>query len=195
MNEAPDGRAAARRIDKLTFDYSVAEDRLLARLQAMNGERSAVWLTQRLARRLVMALLSHLDKTAAAAGPATDRQSDRPVVTSDPQQREMVNSFRHQAAMLKHAPLAPVAEVDTAGAPVLKTIRARMSKNRMLLNFDLASGPGVLILTQDTAWQMLHILLNAFRRAEWPLDIWPDWMRDGRSGVQDSQAGKAQPLH
>ncbi len=194
MTAAPEQAVAARRIDKVTFDYSVSEDRLLARIEAMNGDRGAVWITQRLARRLVAVLFTHLDKRVAAVRPGAERAVQRPSAPADPAQQQL-QSFQHQAAVMRHASPAPVPAVDSSGAPVLQTIRAHLSRSRIWLTFDMPAGPGALGLTQDNAWQLLQILLNAFRRADWPLDAWPQWMRDGEAAASHRHDGKTPPLH
>ncbi len=191
MTDKPADRAAPRRLDKLTLDYSAAEDRLLGRVQVLDGELCAVWLTQRLARRLVRMLCDHLDKTAVTDGPAP---SGTPAAAQGSRSKELLLSFRHQAAMLKRDPEPPVPELDARAAPLLESIRARLSQDRILLTLELTDGPATLALTQNHAWQLLQILLNLFRRAEWPLDAWPGWMRDGEA-VAMGRSGTTKALH
>ncbi len=190
--ESAPPQAVARRLERVTFDYSATQDRLLARMQASDGERHAAWLTQRLARRLVKALLSHLDKTvtaeqAVAATPSVGGG------TAGPGPKEMLLSFRHQAALIKREPSPPVADVDTRDLPLLESIHARLTQHRALLTMDLPVGPAVLSLSHDHAWQLLQILLNIFRKADWPVDAWPAWMRDGDSAA--ARAADTQVLH
>ncbi len=191
MTDTPADRAAPRRLDKLTLDYSAAEDRLLGRVQAVDGKHSAVWLTQRLARRLVRMLCDHLRKSA---GTDLTAPSGRTTDGKGPANREHLLSFRHQAAMMKREPAPPVPDVDAGDAPLLEEIRAQLSRHRILLTLELTDGPATLALTQDHAWQLLQILLNLFRRAEWPLDAWPGWMRKGEADAA-SGPGSVQALH
>lgn len=187
-------RAATRRLRRVTFDYSATEDRLLARMLAADGELHAAWLTQRLTRRLVKALLAHLDKTVLAEHPAGSMPSSAASTGRGSQTpKDMMMGFRHQAALMNREPAPPVAEVDTRDLPLLETIHARLSKNQAVLTMELRGGPAALTLTHDHAWQLLQILLNLFRRAEWPTDSWPEWMRDGETS--SDRGSDTQVLH
>jgi len=86
-----------------------------------------------------------------------------------------------------------VAEVDTRDLPLLESIHARLTQRRALLTMELPVGPAVLSLSHDHAWQLLQILLNIFRKADWPVDVWPAWMRDGDTAA--ASAADTQVLH
>lgn len=185
-------KAADRRLEKVTFDYSSTEDRLLMRVQAQDGTRSALWLTQRLARRLVRVLCEHLGATIIAEHAATvsdleDRKGS--------QKKDQLLNFRRQAAVLNRAPGPPVPEIDTTNAFVLQKIDAQMSRHQMRLTFEMPAGPAMLALTQDHGLQLLQVLFNVFRRAEWPLDDWPTWMRNGRSIDAGGHPGRTSAWH
>lgn len=168
------------RVDKVTFDYCPIEDRILARIQGSDGINRAIWVTQRLARQLVKLLCKHLEKTSLSnSGGLSPKFSSE----SDPKQKEMLLSFEHQAALIKQKPVPPVPAIDTDGAPLLQSLKAHLSEKRVLITIELPTGPAELALTLDQAWQLLQVILNLFRRASWPLDIWPKWMRENlRSG-------------
>lgn len=160
---ASDGAGSARQLSKITFDYVPREDRLLARVQAADGERSALWLTRRLALRLVQALCAHLEKIAS---------------TQSPQHADLLQSFRHQAAVASNRPGAPVPDIDSNDAFLLDTIELQLDTEHAHLTLMLATAPSRLSLSQEQVWRLLQILLDMFRRAEWPVDAWPAWMRD-----------------
>ncbi len=193
-NEGTPDRAATRQLERVTFEYSATQDRLLARMQGSDGERHAAWLTQRLVRRLVKALLSSLDKTVSAER-ASSSASDRPAPAADPTPTDMMMSFRHHAALMRQAPSRPVTVIDTQDLPLLTSIQARLSRHRALLTMELPGGPAVLSLSHDHTWQLLQILLNIFQRADWPVDIWPSWMREGDTGEVSKTAGDHPVLH
>ncbi len=193
-NEGTPDRAAARQLERVTFEYSATQDRLLARMQGSAGERHAAWLTQRLVRRLVKALLSHLDKTVSAEH-TNNSASDRPAAAADPTPTDMMMSFRHQAALMRQTPSRPVPAIDTQDPPLLTSIQARLSRHRALLTMELPGGPVALSLNNDHAWQLLQVLLNVFQRADWPIDIWPSWMREGDTGEASKAAGDHPVLH
>lgn len=168
--------ADALRLEKITFDYVPREDRMLARVLAVDGERSALWITQRLALRLAHALARHLERTTAC-----DNQ----------RHRDILQSFRHQAALLASQPGAPVEAVDASNAPLLDMIDVRLFEQQVELQLMLGDRPAVLSLSNDHVRQLLQILLDMFRRAEWPINCWPAWMRE----PVPAAAGGSLPLH
>ncbi len=167
--------AAARRLKKISFCYSAAEDRLLARIQGVDGKCSAAWLTQRLAQKTVEVLCSHLDRVTIEK---RDASCEYHANGAERTRKEMLLSFRHAAAIVRHDPVAPVPEIDLDGTSLLRSIHVCLARNRVVLTFDLAVGPATLTLNQDHVWQLLQVLLNLFRRAKWPLDAWPSWMQN-----------------
>lgn len=170
----------ALRLEKVTFDYEPREDRLLARVLAADGRRSALWVTQRLALRLVGALARHLDHTAAG---------------DDARHQQQLQSFRHQAALLSSQPGAPVDAVDPSGAPLLDTIDVRLFQDQVELQLHLPVQPAVLRLSNDHVRQLLQILLDLFRRAEWRVDAWPAWMRDSAGAGSGASSGGLPSVH
>lgn len=170
----------ALRLEKITFAYEPREDRLLARVLAADGSRSALWVTQRLALRLVGALARHLDKAAAE---------------DDARHQQQMQSFRHQAALLTSQPGTPVDAIDPAGAPLLDTINVRLSRDRVELQLHLPARPAVLRLSNDHVRQLLQILFDLFRRAEWPVNAWPAWICDGQAAAGAANPGNAPSLH
>jgi hypothetical protein len=197
MTESTEDRAAVQRLTKITFDYSSTEDRLLARVQPVDGDPGALWITQRLARRLVDTLCAHLDKTAFADRAASLMPAPNSAAghSADIQQKEMLLNFRREAAALNRKTTAPVPAIATDDAPLLQTIRAQLSQNRVLLTLELPDGPAALPLTQDHVWQLLQVLLNLFRHANWPVDAWPAWMRDNSSTSKTPDTRVPRALH
>lgn len=163
----------ALRLEKVTFDYEPREDRLLARVLAVDGSRRALWVTQRLALRLVATLARHLDHVAAG---------------DDVRHQPQLQSFRHQAALLGSQSGAPVEAVDPADAPLLDTIDVHLFHEQVELQLRLPAQAAVLQLSNDHVRQLLQILLDLFRRAEWPVTAWPGWMRG-------TAPGSLPPLH
>ncbi len=169
-----------RRLKKITFEYDPREDRLLARVLANDGATSALWVTQRLSLRLVQALRSHLDRSAAAASP------------HDP---EALLSFRHEAAVQRREQHAPVPESGGGQHPLLDSIDVRLLGNRTDLVLNLPDGQAVLSLSPDHVWQLLQILLDIFRRGEWPVDAWPAWMVNRTGAASGAPSGSLPSLH
>ncbi len=175
-----DASRGERRLTKITFEYAPREDRLLARVLADDGQTSALWVTQRLSLRLVHALRNHLDRSAAA---------------DSPHNPEALLSFRHEAAVQRREHHAPVPEPGSGHYPLLDTIDVRLLSNQVDLILKLPDGPAALSLTQDHVWQLLQILLDMFRRGEWPIDAWPAWMVNRAGGEMVAPSGNLPPLH
>lgn len=186
MTDSGSDQTVVQRLDKITFDYSATEDRLLARMLAADGSRSAIWLTQRLARQIVKVLCSHLAKIATGTHANSNIRSE---------QKQMILNFKRQAAMMKHVACPPVPEIETAEVPLLHTIHARLSQDLILLTLERPAGPAVLGLTQNHAWQFLQLLLNVFRRAEWAVDAWPDWMRNNEVAGAHTNLNNSRSMH
>ena len=84
-------------LEKITFDYSMQEDRICVMAQTRQGDPVRMWLTHRLCKSLASTLLEHLDKTTPIP-PAADK--------------DMMMAFKQSAAMLQQAPSAPVQTPD-----------------------------------------------------------------------------------
>jgi hypothetical protein len=92
-------------ISRLTTDYVDTEDRVRLSGAIANGPPVAMWLTQRLALRLLPELLKWLDgNTGAAAGqnPAASRSAAREL------QKQVVHCFAQEAALSELTPQPPV---------------------------------------------------------------------------------------
>lgn len=81
-------------IHQVNVSYSAEQDRLLIRINSLNGEEFRAWLT----RRLTLKLLPHLGKTAQAQ---IEQQFQPPAAgTPLPEQKEqMLQNFKKEAAV------------------------------------------------------------------------------------------------
>ncbi len=174
------GTNESLRLEKITFVYEPREDRLLARVLAADGTRSALWVTQRLALRLVGALARHLDEAAAG---------------DEARHQQQLQSFRHQAALLSSQPGPPVDAIDPAGAPLIDTIDVQLFRDQVELQLHLPAQPAVLRLSNDHIRQLLQILFNLFRHAEWPVDAWPAWVRNASGAGDGTSPSSLSSLH
>lgn len=141
----------------MTTGYDVRQDRLCVSILDHRHRRTRIWLTQRLAGRIIPALLERLQGLA-------DDRADGPVQT-------LVRPRR--------APAAPVAVQDDEGEERLPAnIRIAIGKDRTILLFDGESARDETIaIPIDSARlrQWLRIFYRHYRRAGWPLEIWPRW--------------------
>ncbi len=152
-------------LQRFTTEYIVAEDRIRLAGEVKDASPVVIWLTQRLLQRLLPMLLQWLE----------ERGSERP---GD----EVWQTFAQQAAQAELPQQDPV-QADAACAVWLtEAVDIAHSEETVCLTFR---GGGSLIATMSLSVQPLRqwlgIVYGAYRRAEWPLDVWPDWMRESGS--------------
>lgn len=155
MSEAP--------LQRLSSEYVELEDRLRLRGEDAQGRVQAVWLSQRLARRLLPALCRWLEGEAP----------------SDPAHAELLQGFAQEAARAAYQPQPPVAprearpswlavEIDLRAGPggLHLTLRGQQADERACLDFGA-----------ESLRQWLDILHGLWRQAGWPEADWPAWLR------------------
>jgi hypothetical protein len=147
-------RLAAR----MTTGYDVQQDRLCLSVLDQQRRRTRIWLTQRLAGRIIPALLERLQ------GVAGDRAE---------------HSARLAARRRRVAPASPAAVPDDQDEERLPSnIRIATSKDQTILLFDGEnSRDETIAIPIDSARlrQWLRIFYRHYKRAGWPLEIWPRW--------------------
>lgn len=148
------------------------------------GQHVVLWLTQRLLRRLVPALLDGLAARSLAEGEAE---------VSDALHHDAVQAFAQQAARAQWEQM-PATSPVTAGADspehlVLSVQVAYVAHSVRLVFVGPQSPVAQMALNPQALRQWLHILWNAWRQADWPADLWPDWMhQDEASQVHAASA-------
>lgn len=159
-------------LHRITTDYDEAEDRIKLVGQYRPDKLAVIWLTQRLLRRLVPVLLERL-QTAQPVGQS--------IAAS------VVQEFAQQAARAQMQPLPSLQAPADAEAWLVKSIDIGNRQNGLQLVFKGANGEqATLKLEGQFLRHWLNILYDVCRKAGWPLNIWPDWMRES------SQAPKKQ---
>jgi hypothetical protein len=164
-------------LKRITIDYLAAEDRLRLSGEGDDGGRLAIWLTRRLLDRLVPVLLDWMqregcDLPMARAGDA--------VATNAPAPRaEPLHSFAQQAARASLSPVVPVQVTATDQAWLAQAVDVGRATGVLRLTFRGADvQQAVLTLRPQPLRQWLNILHDAYRKADWPATVWPDWVRD-----------------
>lgn len=166
-------------LQRITTEYQPFEDRIkLAGLIADN-QPVVMWLTQRLLRRLLPAMLGWLERQAPAATP-------RP---------EVLQTFAQEVARAAQVPAAAVPVVSGAAEWLVRQLDVTMSDQGIVLVFQQGADGEleriVLPMHATLLRQWLGILHDAFVEAEWPLDLWPAWLREAAVPA----AGPAAVLH
>jgi hypothetical protein len=163
-----------KELQKVTVEYDENEDRIRLAGEDRDGSRSVMWLTQRLLRRLLPALIDWLGKKSLTSGLA-----------------EAILEFEHHAALaaLQPQPPVPIGGGDTLW--LIQVIDLKMADDLVALEFrGVPPGHEARFTVDSTAMrQWLSIVHMQCVRAEWPLDLWPRWM-----DVQDRDIPITNPL-
>lgn len=163
----------------ITMSYSRAEDRIHLALALEGDQYLRMWMTQRLARKLVVTLAGHLEKTEPPREQGTPL-APGPVATPVEQARSLAREQAQAVARIRPArPTIPPADVPIW---LIKDVTLKLSTARVGVMFssDLDIQPAA-TLDRTMVRQWLSVLHRQFVKGDWPLDVWPRWMREGPS--------------
>lgn len=152
-------------IRKFSLTYSPLEDRI-----AWDGEDAAgvtvrLWLTQRLCRALVGAILPLFEGKGPGAAAA--------------QKRAALQSFEQAAAIADFGKVSGVATTPETAEGLVKGVHIRPRPDRLDLVFDFGAGEQRILEAHPPAVrQTLFVLRRLYQVAGWPTEIWPDWVGD-----------------
>lgn len=174
------GMMQAKLLTRFTTMFVPAEDRI--RISALRSDNvlMVLWLTRRLTDRLIPMLVNWLEKLESGQQPV----ASEPMRGAD--DAALLKEFKLQSAQAQagqerqqqyEEPVPAEAEdaevwlihrVDITGAPDLMT----------LVFMNEGNQPVALQLAPHPLRQWLDIFLTAYRQGEWPLDVWPSWIKD-----------------
>jgi hypothetical protein len=157
-------------IASITLSYVTDEDRIHLAARMHDATTVRFWLTQRMARSLVRALGTYMEK-AEGIPLATVRQA----VMAQAQAQAV-------AAIRREQPVVAKAE---APAHLITTIRLNLLPDHVGLRFEsgLDFSPAV-TLDRTMVRQWLSMLQRQFEKGGWPLDTWPAWMLEGNAAPE-----------
>ncbi|CAN7709752.1 hypothetical protein LJR289_005813 [Pseudoduganella sp. LjRoot289] len=149
-------------LQRITTEYLLAEDRV--RLSGVDeaGQPVLIWLTLRMLQRMVPALLRRLEVPGAQQPHA-----------------EVIQGFAQQAARAAQQPQQRVQPGLDSPAWVAVSVDVAFTPQAAKLTLR---GPqqecASVILEMQPLRQWLNILYQAYGTAEWPLAVWPAWLRE-----------------
>ncbi len=150
-------------LQRLTTEYTDHEDRLRLTGETPTGTTVVLWLTQRMANR-VIPHLCHWLETTSEGGERADWQQH----------------FAQQAAEHALPPQAPV-QRHTAGAQwLVHSIDVTAGQGGVALTFktpQASAACATLHLEAVPMRQWLGIVQAQYVLADWPMAVWPDWLR------------------
>jgi hypothetical protein len=166
------------KLQRLTMEYVVIEDRMRISGETRDAGPVVMWLTNRLAMRVVPQLLRWLeDQAALTAGYSSD----------SPALKRELQSFAQAAAVAglkRHRPV--VAEGDVPSW-VVQAVDITATQDRLSITFRGEQDQSARVPFNATGLrQWLSILHRAWLKAEWPSLVWPDWIKRDEASPPDA---------
>ena len=158
-------RTDASNLDRITVKYVEREDRIRLAGQTPAGEAVIVWITRRLLDRLLPALTQRVESALR-------------VEREDAPRASAMQRFAQQAARTMSTPQPPVRAGSAAAQWLAHSVDVSFAPRHVLLSFHGDAARRVdLPLEESKLRQLLNILYDLYRRADWLTDAWPSWMR------------------
>lgn len=150
-------------LQRLTTEYVDVEDRIRLAGEREDGTTAVIWLSRRLLQRLLPMLFDWLEREAA-----------------DGLRAEVLLGFAQQAAQAELTPQAPVAAPPGSSAWLARSVDVARAADLVGLTFKGATPEetATLTLAAKPLRQWLAIVYQAYGCAEWPIEVWPQWMRE-----------------
>jgi hypothetical protein len=167
--------------NRITTDYVELHDRLRIAGELPQDGVVIIWLTQRLVRRLIPYLLQWLDQQVQGL----DQQAG-----SQPR-RDVVHGFAQEAARMgmEEHPRVDIARQHPEWLASRIDYTTESDHLVLTLRNDDGHAFGMRLAPVELR-QWLTVLHGLWAHAEWPMDIWPDWLDN------QTQAERAPPqLH
>lgn len=152
-------------IRKVSLLYVPVEDRLAFDIEDAEGAGTRLWLTQKLCRALVTALVPMLHKVATLHLP--------------PEARDTAQSWEQAAAMAEFGKVPGVRVPPDAVSGLVHAVHISPPGGQMTLTFDFDGGQSRSVtLSLQALRQTLSVMHRLHVEAAWPLDLWPSWIAD-----------------
>lgn len=162
-------------LQRMTTEFDEIQDRLRLVGELANGEPLVLWVSQRMIKRVIPALVQWLQPASEGAGPHYHT--------------EAVQSFAQQAAVAQLASqgAAPVQVPDQVPLPagsqwLIDSVDLLRTPDVLGLVFKCGELKASLLLAQQDLRQWLAILHLLCGKAEWTLDVWPEWIAESAPG-------------
>jgi len=151
-------------LDRITIKYVEREDRIRLAGQTSQGAAVIVWITRRLLDRLLPRLVQRLEQALKAECEDTLRAN-------------AMQSFAQQAARTISIPQPPVRVNAAAAQWLAHSVDVSFAPRRVRLSFRDDEDRRVdITLEEGKLRQLLNILYETYRRADWPTNAWPRWV-------------------
>jgi hypothetical protein len=153
------------KIHKFSLVYDGNEDRLALDTEDTDGATTRLWLTQRLCRGLIGALVPLLQTSA--------------LQKVAPEHVATLQSWEQAAAMADFGKIPPVKTEAESVSGLVRAVHIQPSDDGLIMTFDFGEDEHrVLGLARPEVRQALKVMYDLQKAAAWPLDLWPDWIAD-----------------
>ncbi len=157
-------------LQRITTGYVDAEDRMRLTGELNSGDTVEVWLSQRLLLRLLPHLTLWLEQRGSTAFPV-----------------EIEQALEQHAASGNLSAETPVRHTGQDRSWLAQAVDMNAGDHAMRLAFRRdGETPATLTLSVQALRQWLGILRAMWRQAEWPAEVWPEWM--GEAEVSPARA-------
>lgn len=150
-------------LQRVTTEYVDSEDRIRISGSCVDDGLVQLWLTRRLLDRLLPMVLNWLGRDA-----------------SEGTREAIMQEFEQQAARDAMPPL-PAVQAQDESAMLVQAVDVSSGENALGLAFRSSITPDdspiyQIVLERQALRQWLSIVHDQYRKAEWPLDVWPAWI-------------------
>jgi len=153
-------------LNRITINYVELEDRIRLAGELSHGGVLNVWATRRLLDRLLPVLVTHLEKSVAKGACADSLRSNA------------LQSFAQHAARELSEEQAPVRASAASAQWLAQSVNVSFASGDVCLSFHGDETQCVkLTLEEGKLRQLLNILYEVYRQADWSTDAWPKWVR------------------
>jgi hypothetical protein len=151
-----------RSLRRFSTRYVESEDRVRLTGKVGEGAPEVVWLTQRLCQRLIPALAKWLEEQGAGGAHG-----------------ELLQVFAQQSARADIIPGPPIRPGGDSRHWVARSVHLAKRGRGIGLTFAGAGDDSVFVaFTVKGLRQWLSIVYAAYTSGGWPLDAWPQWIKD-----------------
>lgn len=165
-------------LQRLTTQYDAAEDRIRLSGSTPGNETLTLWLTQRLLNHLVAHLCGSLERSSAK--PMEKAQAPEQALRTHVEQ-----TFAQQRALAALSQQRPVDPMQVSPSWRVDTVAVKRTGNGVRLTFSgVKEGERAqLDMPTPVLRQWLSILYKHYRRAGWPILVWPAWMEEAKHAL------------
>jgi hypothetical protein len=174
-------------LHRLTSEYIQSEDRFRLTGEDQDGNALCLWLTQRLALRIISHLVAEISISSPEAIQNPSQDSD----TS-----QLLQGFAQQAAQVDITPQKAVPSTSTTRALLIQEVdinRATDGSVGFIFKDNVKEKISLGFPPQQLR-QWLIMMHSQWLLAEWPANVWPEWIT-GKSTKLELPPETGKPIH